>query len=89
MSRVGYRYSIAWNNPYTQPPDGKPRVVLAVDVPPDWSTRHGPPAIKVMVFTLRLPTRPFSTGATSDASSIAASAWHCGSAGNARCSRRR
>jgi len=27
MAHVGYRYSIEWGNPYTAPPDRKPRVI--------------------------------------------------------------
>lgn len=27
MAHVGYKYSVEWHSPYTQPPDGQPRVI--------------------------------------------------------------
>jgi len=28
MTHVGYKYSVEWHSPYTQPPDGQPRVMV-------------------------------------------------------------
>lgn len=34
MPVIAWEYSVRWGNPYTEPPDGMPRVLLTVQVPP-------------------------------------------------------
>ncbi len=37
-----FRWSIAWRNPYTAPPDGRPRLLAEVVTP----TRYPPPVLQ-------------------------------------------
>ena len=35
MRVLAWEYSVRWGNPYTEPPDGMPRVLMTVSVPPN------------------------------------------------------
>lgn len=39
MAHIGFLYRLEWSNPYTQPPDGRPRILAEMFVPTTGSSR--------------------------------------------------